>query len=351
MARGGRERQLATIFKHSASQGLENKILIFNKQKSDYLSEYAISEEDIFYLKEKGTIGRLKEIKNIFKQFEPDIIYAWGGFEANFCYLLSPFTKAKIINGSVRHGIVKFNKKHLSRLFFLHLSKYIVANSRAGLRANKLKRGYVLYNGIDKKFSVQFSEEEKKEIRGSVFDGYEDEPVIISVANLIPYKDYFTVFKSLSYLKKKGVSFRYMAIGEGPMRKQLETEIKNLKLTKEVILMGRTDKVQQYLKAADLFVHSSEGEGCSNAILEAMAAGLPVIASNTGGTSEITGIENGQLFDYQNEAQLSEALETHLADPEMLKKKSKRSRQIIEEHFTIEKMTANYLSILNKISN
>ena len=226
-----------------------------------------------------------------------------------------------------------------------------MANSRAGLRANKLKRGYVLYNGIDKKFSVQFSEEEKKEIRGSVFDGYEDEPVIISVANLIPYKDYFTVFKSLSYLKKKGVSFRYMAIGEGPMRKQLETEIKNLKLTKEVILMGRTDKVQQYLKAADLFVHSSEGEGCSNAILEAMAAGLPVIASNTGGTSEITGIENGQLFDYQNEAQLSEALETHLADPEMLKKKSKRSRQIIEEHFTIEKMTANYLSILNKISN
>ncbi len=350
MARGGRERQLATIFKHSADRGLENKILIFNKHKSDYLSEYAILEEDVFYLKEKGTIGRLREIKEIFKQFEPDIIYAWGGFEFNFCYILSPFTKAKIINGSIRHGIVVLNKKHLSRLFFLHLSKNIVANSRAGLRANKLKRGYVLYNGIDKKFSRNFSEEEKKEILGSVFDDYKGEPVIISVANLVPFKDYFTVFKSLSDIKNKGVSFRYMAIGEGPMRKQLETKIDNLELTKEVTLVGRTDKVLQYLKAADLFVHSSKGEGCSNAILEAMAASLPVIASNTGGTPEITGIENGQLFEYQNETQLTEALGAHLIDPEMLLRKSKRSRQIIEERFTIEKMIANYLSILNKIS-
>ncbi len=100
-----------------------------------------------------------------------------------------------------------------------------------------------------------------------------------------------------------------------------------------------------------MFVHSSKGEGCSNAILEAMAAGLPVIASNTGGTPEITGIENGQLFEYQNETQLTEALETHLRDPEMQLQKSNRSRQIIEERFTVEKMTANYLSILNKISN
>jgi glycosyltransferase involved in cell wall biosynthesis len=349
MARGGRERQLATIFNHSAHYGLENKILIFNKKKSDYLSEYSISEEDVFYLKEKGTIGRLKEVKRILKQFEPDIIYAWGGFEVNFCFLLSPFTKAKIINGSIRHGIIKINKKHLSRLFFLHLSKYIVANSRAGLRANKLSRGYVLYNGIDKKFSGKFSDEEKRKILTSVFNDYKGEPVIISVANLVPYKDYFTVFKSLNDLKEKGCSFRFMAVGEGPMRNQLEIEIASLKLTKEVILLGRTAKVQQYLKAADLFVHSSEGEGCSNAILEAMAAGLPVIASNTGGTSEITGFENGQLFEYRNTIQLTKALETHLTDPDMMLQKGKRSSQIIEDRFTVERMTANYISILNRI--
>ncbi len=351
MARGGRERQLATICKYSASRDIENKILIFNKQRSDYFQEYGISMEDVFYLKKKGTIGRLKEIKDIFKKVEPNIIYAWGGFEANFCFILSSFTKAKIVNGSIRHGIVIFNKKHLSRLLFLQLSKYIVANSRAGLKANKLSRGYVLYNGIEKKFTKRISSEEKNKLLQSVFENYKGETVIISVANLVPFKDYITIFKSLKNLKKKGVSFRYIAIGEGLMREQLEMEIDSLELVKDVKLIGRTDKVEQYLQAADLFVHSSKGEGCSNAILEAMAAGLPVIATNTGGTPEITGSENGQLFEYQNKTQLTEALEAHLSDPEMLSQKSKQSRNIIEERFTVEKMITNYLSILNIITN
>jgi len=351
MVRGGRERQLATIFKHSADRGLISKILIFNKQKNDYLSEYDISEVDVLFLNEKRTLGRLKEIKDIFKQFKPDIIYAWGGFEAMFCYFLTPFTKAKIINGSIRHGIVLFNKKHLSRLFLLHLSKYIVANSKAGLNANKLKRGFVLYNGIEKKFEEKLLDNEKKTLLNSVFENYKNETVIISVANLVPYKDYFTIFKSLKNLKIKGVSFRYIAIGEGVMRNQLEMEINDLELVNEVKLIGRTNKVEQYLQSADLFIHSSKGEGCSNAILEAMAAGLPVIATNTGGSSEITGNENGQLFDYQNTLQLTKALEDLLDNKEMLNKIGVRSTEIIKERFTTEKMITNYLSILNEIAN
>ena len=349
MVRGGRERQLATIFKHSSDRGFENKMLVFNKKENDYLPEYGISEDDVYYLKAKGTLKRLKEIKGIYKNVEPDIIYAWGGFEANFCYLLAPFTRAKIINGSIRHGIVVPNKKHLSRLFFLHMSKYIVANSRAGLKANKLNRGYVLYNGIEKKFSGELPDGEKRKLLQSVFEDYKNEIVIISVANLIPYKDYLTIFKALGNLKKKGVLFRYFAIGEGPMREQLEREINNLKLDNEVKLVGRTDEVQQYLKAADLFVHSSKGEGCSNAILEAMGAGLAIIASSTGGTPEITGSENGQLFEYQNAVQLTEALETHLVDREMLIRKGKKSTDIINERFTTEKMITNYISILKEI--
>jgi glycosyltransferase involved in cell wall biosynthesis len=349
MARGGRERQLATIFNHSSKKGLKNKIVIFNRQESDYLSEYDIPIPDVHFLKNKSTIRRLNEIKLILKQFEPDIIYAWGGFEANFCYLLLPFIKGKFINGSIRHGIVKFNKKHLSRFVLLHLSKYIVANSKAGLRANKLNRGFVLYNGIEKKFNKKLPDKEKVRLLNIVFDNYNGEPIIISVANLVPYKDYFTILKSLKNLKDKGFSFKYFAIGDGSMRKQLEKEIIDLGLDIHVKLIGRTDQVEKYLQSADLFVHSSKGEGCSNAILEAMSAGLPVIASNTGGTPEITGNENGQLFEYQNTPQLTTALETHINNQEMLILKGKRSAEIVKKRFTTEKMIANYISILNQV--
>lgn len=349
MRRGGRERQLASIFKYSRVAEIESKILIFNKVDNDYLSEYAISDNDIFYLDSKNTVKRFKGIKKVFKNFKPDIIYAWGSFEFSFCFFLKHTTKAKIINGSIRHGIVLFNKKQVSRLLFLHMSKYIIANSKAGLIANKLTHGYVLYNGIDKKFSEPTSNEDKARLIKSVFGEYNGEAVFVSVANLVPYKDYFTILQALKKIRDKGFRFSYMAIGEGPLREKLEDEINLLGLEKSVKLVGRKSNVEEYLGAGDIFIHSSKGEGCSNAILEAMAASLPIIASDTGGTSEITGSENGRLFQYQNAIQLEETIESLLTNPESIPKKGKVSRQIIEERFTVEKMIFNYISILEKI--
>jgi glycosyltransferase involved in cell wall biosynthesis len=348
MVRGGRERQLATIFKYSGDQ-FENKILVFNRKKEDYLDEYQIPPEDVFYLSSKKTHKRVGEIRQVFKTQRPDIIYVWGSFEYMFCFLLAPATKAKLINGSIRHGIVLFNKKQVSRFLFLHLSKYIVANSKAGLKANRLKRGYVLYNGIDKKFTAPVAKTDKKKLIREVFDDYNGEIILVSVANLVPYKDYFSILHALKNAKDNGLRFKYLAIGEGPMREQLEVELLQLDLDKEVKFVGRKSNVQNYLKAGDVFIHSSKGEGCSNAILEAMAASLPVIASDTGGTSEITGNENGRLFQYQDAEQLTTAIESVISDKEGLSEKGKRSRKIIEERFTVEKMISNYVSIIMDI--
>lgn len=349
MRRGGRERQLASIFKYSRVAEIESKILIFNKVQDDYLSEYDISDDEIYYLDSKKTSKRLKGIKKVYKTFQPDIIYTWGSFEFSFCFFLKRSTRAKIINGSIRHGIVLFNKKQVSRLIFLHLSKYIIANSKAGLKANKLNRGYVLYNGIDKKFTESVSTEDRAKIIKSVFGEYTNETVFVSVANLVPYKDYFTILQALKKIADKGFRFLYMAIGEGVLREKLEDEIRILGLEKSVKLVGRKSNVEEYLGVGDIFIHSSKGEGCSNAILEAMAASLPIIASDTGGTNEITGNENGRLFQYQNAIQLEDAIESLLTSPESIPVKGKISRQIIEERFTVEKMISNYISILEKI--
>jgi glycosyltransferase involved in cell wall biosynthesis len=275
LRRGGRERQLATIFKYTRGSELDSRILAFNKVDIDYTEEYGLTAEDVYYLGSKKTLKRISGICKVLKEFKPDVAYVWGSFEYNFCFLLAPFSKTKFINGSIRHGIVLFNRKQVNRLIVLHLSKYIIANSKAGLKANKLNRGYVLYNGIEKKFSAPFSPKEKKRVVDSVFDRFDGETILISVANLVPYKDYFTTLKALKNVKDKGLSFKYMAIGEGPMRESLEEEIHRLGLHEDVRLVGRKSNVEDFLRAGDLFIHSSKGEGCSNAILEAMAASLP----------------------------------------------------------------------------
>ncbi len=99
----------------------------------------------------------------------------------------------------------------------LHFSKYIIANSSAGLRANLLKRGYVLYNGIDKDFfENRLKSTDAINLRESKTDS-----IIISVSNFVPYKDYDTVFKALEGLKNKGYNYLYIIIGDGPQKQKI----------------------------------------------------------------------------------------------------------------------------------
>ncbi len=351
MTRGGRERQLATIYRYGDPSQYPTKIVVFNKTSDDYIAEYDIPESDLIYLKARKTYARLKELTHIFREQQPDIVYAWGGFEATFCFLASPFSPGRFVNGSIRHGKVVLSGKHLWRLFILHLSRYIVANSRAGLHANRLHRGYVLYNGIDEKFIHNPSTQEKWEARQKLISGYAGETVLVSVANLVPFKDYHTTINALGKLNKKGLPFHYFIIGDGPMRQSIENLIKSLGLQERIEILGKISNVKDYLQLGDLFIHSSKGEGCSNAILEAMAAGLPIIASDTGGTKEITGKKNGRLFAYQDEAQLLEALEELILNPEMRSAMGKSSFENIKRNFTIPTMVSNYYDIIAQITN
>ncbi|MEJ2595096.1 MAG: glycosyltransferase [bacterium] len=286
----------------------------------------------------------------IFREQKPDIVYAWGGFEASFCFLASPFSPGKFVNGSIRHGKVLFNSKHLWRLVILHLSKHVVANSQAGLRANRLRRGFVLYNGIDEKFIHNPSTQEKWELRQKMIRHYHGETVLVSVANLVPFKDYQTIIGALENLKDQGHSFRYYIIGDGPMRQAIQEQITRRGLAKDIEILGKITNVKDYLQLGDIFIHSSKGEGCSNAILEAMAAGLPVIASDTGGTREITGDRNGSLFEYQNEEQLVRALKKLMSDPEKRAVMGEVSFENIKRNFTIPTMVSNYYDIISQIS-
>lgn len=342
LRRGGRERQLAGILKVN-NQSYISKAIVFNKTEDSYEKEYELTDK-LIYLKSKNPIVRLLDMYKIIKRDKPTIIWTWGGFEASFGLLLSIFTSPKHINGSIRHGIVLRNRKQLWRMLILHLSRYIVANSRAGLKANKLNRGFVLYNGIDNKFNTY-----KQSLAIDVAETIKQPVRFISVANLVPYKDYFTILISLSNLKKQGHIFDYQIVGDGPMKEELLVFIKEHNLENEITILGRITDVAKHLSRADIFIHSSKGEGCSNAILEAMFAGLPVVASNTGGTPEIVSAENGLLFEYQNAEQLELQIKKLIDDPVLRQDMGRQSAKIAKEKFTEDAMIQNYYQILDRV--
>jgi glycosyltransferase involved in cell wall biosynthesis len=346
LSRGGKERQLATIVSNTDFEKYPTKIVYFNERTHTYVDEYNLKKHSI-KIESKSFWKRLFELNQTIKQEKPVIIYTWANLESLFILLLNPFYQFKFINGSVRHGIRSKKFSHYLRTFILHLSPHIVANSQAGLKANNLRRGKVLYNGIDQKFISKLNDKEKEEKRRSALGLESHKTVLISVANLVPYKDYFSILKTLKLLKEKNYAFYYIILGKGPLRGKIEETIKNYDLKQHVLLAGSVENVNEYLQIADVFIHSSKGEGCSNAILEAMAAGLPVIASDTGGTSEIVTKENGLLFEYKNAEQLEKYLLLLLNDKQKMTDLGENSYRIIKKSFTIQHMMNKYYKIID----
>jgi len=338
LRRGGRERQLSTIIKNT---DLNHKVIVFNKVEASYVDEYEISDK-IVYLKNKRTLKRFFEMVKLIRTHRVNLVWSWGGFEATFGLILSIFTNVKHINGSIRHGIVLINRKQIWRLIILQLSKFRVANSHAGLNANKLRKGYVLYNGIDDSFFIQNKDQsvsERKTIN------------LISVANLVPYKDYSTTLEALAILKRKKIKFHYFIVGEGPERPRIENEVKNLGLICDVTLFGLRFDIQKLLANSDIFIHSSRGEGCSNSIIEALAVGLPVVATNTGGTKEIIAFEYGRLFNYKDRIGLSVYLEEIILNSDLRASMGKNAKDMALATFSVQSMINHYLNIVNNVSN
>ena len=346
LRRGGRERQLATIVANTDSSKYPTKIICFNSSQDSYVDEYNLFQ-NVIKVDSKNFFHRLFKLNKVIKQNKPDVVYTWGNIESFLILLLRPFHGFSFINGSIRHGIRARKLSHYFRTLILHLSKNLVANSYAGIKANKLKRGYVLYNGIDNKFFTPLKNRSSK--RKDLVNISEGALLFVSVANLVPYKDYYTVLTALRSIKNEYPDFHYLILGDGPLRKNLENFIKECGLKKNVTILGNVENVRDYLEISDIFIHSSKGEGCSNAILEAMAAGLPVIATNTGGTPEIVNNRFGILFDFQNSNQLIHQLQGLLSEKKKIEEFGMNARKEIEAKYSIKKMLFNYYRIIEKI--
>ncbi len=138
-----------------------------------------------------------------------------------------------------------------------------------------------------------------------------------------------------------------MIIGEGDQRKQLESFIENHKLSRQVVLLGRKERVLPYLKEADLYVNTSSGEGCSNAIVEAMHCGLPIISTPDGGTTEIAFPDTTQFFEFNNITELVSCIKNA---PNKVEIDEKKLNQWLQK-FDLELYLDKYESFIKRIAS
>jgi sugar transferase (PEP-CTERM/EpsH1 system associated) len=165
----------------------------------------------------------------------------------------------------------------------------------------------------------------------------------VHVARLHPIKDQATLLRAARIVADVEPTFHLDIVGDGPAAAELATLTGRLNLSQHVRFLGYRSDVEAMLAGADMFVLSSVSEGISLTLLEAMAAGLAVVATDVGGNREVIArSETGLLVTAQSPEALAEAILTLLRDPALARAMGQAGRQRVERLFDLRQTVSQY---------
>lgn len=175
---------------------------------------------------------------------------------------------------------------------------------------------------------------------------------VVTVGALIWRKAYEYALSAIRALVDQGISVHFEIIGDGPERQRVLYTIDDLCLTEHVQLSGKLApaEVRDHLQRADAFLLASHSEGISNAVLEAMACGLPVVTTDCGGMREaVTDGVEGFVVPVRDPVAMAEALRKLALDPELRESMGVRARERVLREFTLEQQTEQFLSLYRHV--
>jgi sugar transferase (PEP-CTERM/EpsH1 system associated) len=211
----------------------------------------------------------------------------------------------------------------------------------------ELARIAQIYNGVD---TARFSPAAKgrARIEGCPFTD-EDLWLVGTVGRLQQVKDQVTLAEAFVRAVKRGpamAQMRLVMIGDGPLLTRVEKVLDQAGMRALAWLPGARDDVPEILRGLDCFALPSLAEGISNTILEAMACGLPVVATRVGGNPEL--IEDGmtgRLVPQANAEAMAGALFHYYDDPVLARRHGRAGRQLVLQRFSLDRMVSDYLSL------
>jgi glycosyltransferase involved in cell wall biosynthesis len=171
-----------------------------------------------------------------------------------------------------------------------------------------------------------------------------DTRIAANVAALVPHKNHASLVNAAGVLVSRYPDLHWVIAGEGQLRKQLESQIKSLRLSGRVHLIGHIDAPERLIADADVFVMSSREEGLGTTVLEAMALGIPIASTTAGGLPELLSRGAGLLVHPGDPAALADAVGRILEDSELARRLAARAREEVLR-FTDRRMAEEVRSV------
>jgi glycosyltransferase involved in cell wall biosynthesis len=254
------------------------------------------------------------------------------------------------------HGVLDSHRRHIvmQRWLWSRTDQLLSVSapladrmsSLVGLPRQKIE---VVANGVDTgRFRpTRERQAECRALLGLPMDGL----LLGMVARLVPVKNCLGVLHALARLRHEGLDVSLALAGEGPLRDELAQKTRDLQIADCVYFLGNVADVEQFYPAIDIFVLNSHSEGMSNTILEAMASGLPIVATDVGSNPElIVAGRTGMLVPPGDVDLLAETLAGLIRRPALMEDLGVAARRRAEQEYSLDRMAHEYECVYERLA-
>lgn len=350
---GGQEKRVLSEAAGLRDRGHEITIVCRGHAKIRLEAEGAGLEVKILPLRRPYDVESISRLTTFIRKKRFDVVNTHSGIDSWIGGIAARLAGTPVLVRT-RHLNIPLKRSPLN---FIHYLPDMYITCGENMRENLVKqcgfppeRVISIPTGVDEEF---FNVERNRE-RKRMYGVDPDTPVVVNIGILRSVKGHEVTLKAASIVAKVIPEARFLLVGEGPRRKALQQMADEMGL-KNVIFTGFIDDVRDVLAVADLSVLSSWSEGLPQSLLQAMAAGVPVVATKVGGIPEVVRDgETGFLVepgDHEGLARKIIMILQDRVDEDMLE----RAREVIKRAHTrermIEKTEALYMELLRKKHN
>jgi len=356
---GGSERVMSIVANKMQERGYEVEIICLNDQIVFYPINEGIKITHVEV--EAGTKSLPKKLwwfRKHIQNTQPDVVIAFMVSVYTVTLLALIGVDIPVIS-SVRNDPAYSNlRKKITRKILLPRSAHVVVQTqqiKQYFSKNIQKKTTVIYNPVNERV---FEAPLNPPSMGSYDNdnpglNIKDERLnrIISVGRLYPQKDQKTMIEAFAKVSEKFPQWSLIIFGEGPERGALELLVERLKIKDKVLLPGKSENIIDELKKSKIFCLSSIYEGMSNALVEAICVGLPIVTTKVSGTEElIENGENGFVMDIGDKDTMAMAM-TKLIEDESLRQKFAEKNKTQAVKFETNAIVDQWEEVILKVKN
>lgn len=352
---GGKERRLLELLTYLNRLECYQLYLVTKQSNVMFENFYSLNVQWIPLSTSRLTVGSFFEFYQIVREIGPDIIHTWGNKQTLISIFPRVFfKKIRLVNSQITSAPPKIPtaEKLISKLNF-QVSDKILSNSFAGIESYRppKSKSSVIYNGLN--FRRFEGLPDKGVIRGQF--GVETRFAVVMIATYSQNKDYVRFFKVGRALLNIRQDTTFLGVGYYVDDQEFYRQA--LEISRgfhQLKPLPGTYQVEALVNACDIGVLFSNakvhGEGISNAVIEYMALGKPVIANDAGGTKEIVEDQwNGLLIQEESPEEIARKIDALLNQPELMEKMGKRSKERVRRDFSLDKMGFEFEKVYREL--